>query len=446
MDGMVLPDGTPTPGLAEFAAVNAPVLLSVADATLTVRNRQHTATTDRLRFVAVVEVEGDPVSETTIDVPTVGPGASVEVRLADALLTPQPGETWLTVRAELAEATAWAPAGHVVAWGQRALGADLEPTARPRTSGPSSASDRPTDDRVAPVAFDDRTGRVRSVFDLPVDGPWLELWRGPTDNDRSGERGSYELGAPDVTSGRGVPGPSSVERWRAAGLDRLVHRVQEVTSGDDRRVVRVHSSAANSALGVDTRYFWRWTEDEIELAVQIVPTGDWTCTWPRVGIRLDLPTTLDRADWFGTGPAESYPDTARAARVGRFAAAIDALSVRYSRPQETGHRAAVRRLDLADASGPQLRITTEADRHGRRPGFTLTRYTPQELDRAGHPYELAPGPQHHLYLDAAVHGIGSRACGIDVLPEHALWPGAYAFGLRLTRPRATTAADGQPAL
>jgi beta-galactosidase len=38
----------------------------------------------------------------------------------------------------------------------------------------------------------------------------------------------------------------------------------------------------------------------------------------------------------------------------------------------------------------------------------------------------------HLHLDAAQHGLGSRACGIDVLPQHALWPGARTFtvGLR----------------
>ena len=29
MDGMVLPDGTPTPGLAEFAAVSAPVVIGL---------------------------------------------------------------------------------------------------------------------------------------------------------------------------------------------------------------------------------------------------------------------------------------------------------------------------------------------------------------------------------------------------------------------------------
>ena len=59
-----------------------------------------------------------------------------------------------------------------------------------------------------------------------LDGPRLELWRGPTDNDRSEMRGSFELGDPDETGGEGAPGPSSEQRWRDRGLDRLTHRVR----------------------------------------------------------------------------------------------------------------------------------------------------------------------------------------------------------------------------
>ncbi|HEU5483716.1 MAG TPA: beta-galactosidase, partial [Microlunatus sp.] len=141
------------------------------------------------------------------------------------------------------------------------------------------------------------------------------------------------------------------------------------------------------------------------------------------------------ASWFGTGPLESYPDSDHAARVGRFAAGVDQLNVVYSRPQETGHRAAVRELELSDASGPRLRLHSVVGTDGRRPGFTLTRHTPQDLDRAAHPHQL-PTPTHsHLFLDAAVHGVGSRACGIDVLPQHALWPAAFRFDVVFTDPR-----------
>jgi beta-galactosidase len=162
--------------------------------------------------------------------------------------------------------------------------------------------------------------------------------------------------------------------------------------------------------------------------ISIMPSPGWDCTWPRVGVRFDLPSELRHASWFGTGPNESYPDTRKAARVGRFAADIDELNVAYSRPQETGHRSELRMLAISDGTTEQLRVTTWPNREQRRPGFTLNAYTPQQLDRARHPYELAVSDRVYLFLDDAVHGIGSRACGVDVLPEHALWPGERQFG------------------
>ena len=61
-------------------------------------------------------------------------------------------------------------------------------------------------------------------------------------------------------------------------------------------------------------------------------------------------------------------------------------------------------------------------------------YTPQEFDRARHPHELPDSDQIYLFIDDAVHGVGSRACGFDVLPQHALWPSARAFALTLSQP------------
>jgi len=40
----------------------------------------------------------------------------------------------------------------------------------------------------------------------------------------------------------------------------------------------------------------------------------------------------------------------------------------------------------------------------------------------------------YLFLDDAVHGIGSRACGVDVLPEDALWPSARQFAVSFQKP------------
>jgi beta-galactosidase len=271
------------------------------------------------------------------------------------------------------------------------------------------------------------------LHDLAVDGPRLELWRAPTDNDNSDKRGSFELAGPEETDGEGAPGPSSTARWYERGLDRLVHRVLGVGEGADQVVVRTRVSAANSGLFVDVNYRW-WLTDDLGLRVEVTPSPGWDCTWPRVGVRLDLPGSLTRASWFGTGPAESYPDTRRAARVGRFDAAIDDLVVDYSRPQESGHRADLRELAVADGDGVRLRVRTGVDTAGHRPGFTLRRHTQQQVAAAPHPYQLPASEQVYLWLDDAVHGVGSRACGVDVLPEHALWPSARSFSVWFPAP------------
>ena len=73
MDGMVLPDGTPMPSLAEFSVVNEPVWFSGGgEKELTVHNRHHTRSTAGLRFVAVVEVNGQPQPELALTVPPAG--------------------------------------------------------------------------------------------------------------------------------------------------------------------------------------------------------------------------------------------------------------------------------------------------------------------------------------------------------------------------------------
>ena len=431
MDGMILPDGTPTPSLAEFTSVNQPILFDLDRSLLAIRNRYHTLTTEHLRFVAVKEVDGYPVAEATLQVPTIAPGHHDAVAVPDDLVTRGAGETWLTVRAELAEGTVWAEPGHEVALSQFQLTAPVE--TRPSTgSGRMQLPEQPVV-TLGGAQFDARTGRLLQLYGLQVDGPRLELWRAPTDNDRSNFRGSFELASPNATDGEGIPGPSSEQRWREHGLDRLVHRLTEIRCNHDQLRAQVRVGTAGSNLFVDVTYHW-WLRDGLVLLVNVVPSPGWACTWPRVGVRFDLPAELRNASWFGTGPNESYPDTRQAARVGRFVADIDQLNVAYSRPQETGHRSELRSLVISDESAARLRVTTWLNQDHHRPGFTLTKYTPQQLDRARHPYELSPSDRVYLFFDDAVHGIGSRACGVDVLPEHALWPSARQFAVSFSEP------------
>lgn len=434
MDGLVLPNDEPSPGLAEFAAVSQPLSFTHDGDSLIIRSRYHSAGLTGLRLRGRVEVDGEQAAEADLDVSELAPGSTTTVALPQALLEPaEPGESWLSITAELAEDTLWADAGHVVARGQWLLAAAA---ARPAPVPVRAAETVPTSEtvRLGPAVFDAATGALTELHGVTVAGPRLELFRGPTDNDRSSSRGSYELGAPEETRGEGKPGPSSAERWRKRGLDRLVQRVLSVTASETGLTSRIRVGAATSGLFVDVDYRWTLAGDDLTLRVDLTPSQGWDCTWPRVGVRFDLPGDLEHADWFGTGPHESYPDCTVAARVGRFAASVDELNTVYSRPQETGHRAELRRLAIGDGSAVRLRLETVPDHAGHRPGFTLTRHTPQELDRAEHPYQLPPSEKIYLFVDNAVHGLGSRACGIDVLPKDALWPGAHTFTVTFPTP------------
>ncbi|SEN19386.1 glycoside hydrolase family 2 TIM barrel-domain containing protein [Actinacidiphila rubida] len=421
MDGMLLSDDVPTPSLYEFKAVVQPVRFSFGAGTVEIANLRHSADTSDLRFRWRVEHDGVQVAGGGLEVPAVPAGESVTVPLP-AVPVAGDAETWLTVEAVLAAATAWAEAGHEVATAQQDRSVPRPaPTARTRGDW------RPAEGTLTLGIAEFAAGSLVRLAGRPVTGPALELFRAPTDNDE-GTSGAVE------ESDASVAGISNAALWRRDGLDRLTTRRISVECADGalRTVDRV--SAANSGLWVTVESTWSLEDGELELRVETAPSRGWSTVWPRIGVRFELPDAgapVDGAEWFGAGPLESYPDSMAAARVGRFAAGVGELSVDYARPQETGHRSQVRELTLTSAGTGVLRVTACPDGRGRRPGFSLGRHTPQQIAGAAHPFELPVSAAGHLIIDAAQHGLGSRACGPDVWPPFALRPEARTIRLRL---------------
>ena len=379
MDGMVLSDGTPSPGLAEYAAVIAPIVFGDEPGTL--RSRYHSIDTAAVRFTWRREDDGIEVGRGELEVFPVPAGESGRFELPpEALDVAASGETWLTLEAV---------SGHVV--GSRQYQLSSRPSVSPvRAKGLGGA------------VFDPRTGSLLRIGNVEITGPRLELYRAPTDN--------------DIRAGGWM--------WHERGLDRLEHRVRDILIGDDSITVSMRVAAATAARCIEVTYHWFGVQDGVALRVDAVPSQGWDCTWPRLGVRFELPS-VEEASWFGTGPLESYSDSDTAAQVGRFTSSVDDLNVVYSKPQETGHRPQLRSLELDG----RLRIDTVPDRTGHRPGFSLSRHTPQQIAAAAHPYELPSSDRVYLFVDNAQHGLGSAACGPDVLPHHANWPASHTFTL-----------------
>jgi beta-galactosidase len=447
-DGLVLPDRTPSPGLLEYKKVIEPVRITDAGSgACTVENRHDFADLTGLALRWSYEVEGVAQAGGELPCPALAPGKSETITLPALDLPAPAGEGWWTVRAVLAEATAWAEAGHEIAWGQWPAASGPEP-AVPMTaaSGPESAvpmtaasdpdpavpvtaasgPERPVtgpgsgaihvSDRafagvaaggfVAPRAarFDER-GRLVEFAGIALVAPRVDLWRAPTDND------AHALAA----------------KWRWAGLHRVHERTDSMERDEQALTVRTRVAPAAVDAGLHVTYRWSEAGQALRLELSVTPDGVWNVPLPRLGLRLGLPSGYDRVEWFGRGPGEAYADTRLAARVGRYTSTVDAMQTPYVFPQENGARLDVRWATLTDASGAGLRVETEPLCQ-----LTARRWTSEQLDAARHPTDLVAGDHVWVNVDLAQHGIGSNSCGPGVLPQYELHAQAFSFTVLLT--------------
>ncbi|MFE3547102.1 glycoside hydrolase family 2 TIM barrel-domain containing protein [Streptomyces kronopolitis] len=403
-DGLVFPDRVPSPGLLELKKVFEPVRIEAGSddedhpEAVRLTNGYDFSGLGHLAFRWIYEVAGELRGHGRLDVPPLAPGGSATVPLPTPPVEPgEDGEALWTVAAVLDEDTAWAAAGHEIAWGQLPAG--------PRPAVPWTATAAPRRGVgnvivLGPGTFDAATGALGYLDGFRIGAPRLDVWRAPTDND---EAAPWQ------------PGPRPATEWRRIGLHRMRHRVDAVETGPDAVRVRTRLAPAGSPLALRAVYHWTAQADRLRLELSVEPEGDWTVPLPRLGVRMRVCGSLGRAEWFGGGPGEGYPDTRAATRVGRWSMPVDALQTPYVRPQENGARPGVRWAELTRGDGSGLRIEGDPDFY-----FSARRWSAEELTAARHTTDLRPGEGLWLHLDHAQHGIGSQSCGPGVLPQHRL--------------------------
>lgn len=244
--------------------------------------------------------------------------------------------------------------------------------------------------RIGPASFDFGTGRLVALGDVRMDGPVLDVFRAPTEND-SGREGRNDVAT----------------LWRCTGLDRTIDRVHAIEVTDDGLSVAGRRAPAGQAVGLAWSFMWRSLGDGVRLDTVVEFVGPWHDTpLPRLGLRWVLPGDLRRVTWFGRGPGEAYADSRSAARVGRYTADVLDLQTPYAVPQENGNRVETRWLELSSPSGGRLRV------HGMPWfDFTVRPWTSEALARARRPHELQDDGRTLLNVDHLQHGIGSASCG-----------------------------------
>jgi len=401
IDGLVSADREPRPGLIDLKKVYEPVGLQVdrSWSAITVTNKYGFNDLDHLRFDWSADDGEGRYAAGVLPAIAVAAGEQLTATLpAEIAAAKRPGAV-LTVTARLAADTAWAAAGHEVAWGQG--GAVLE-TANP-ADGTAPVVSAAGTLQLGPATFDAATGKLIKVDDVELDGPRLNIWRAPTDNDN---------GMDHHVKRRDSAG------WARHRLDKLQSRLVSIAEldGEQGPGLRVITRFAAPSFDrhIDLIADWRSDGGRLSGEFTIEPSGQWPVSWARIGLDFVLDGSYDSASWGGHGPGQKYPDTGQAARLGYFSASVADLQIPYVRPQENGARWANR----VTLSGGVKDLTISGDQFA----FTARPWSQAALAAAEHAYELAADGRLHLTVDHRQHGIGTASCGPGVLPQHRLDP------------------------
>ncbi|WP_217586509.1 glycoside hydrolase family 2 TIM barrel-domain containing protein [Lentibacillus saliphilus] len=425
IDGLVMPDRTPSPGYFEHKKVIEPIKVAhvdVAKGQFDIINRYDFISLAHVHASWNVEVEGDIIQNGTLSVSEIAPGSRQRVTIPFQIPedVTSDRECVVNIRFTLAKDTKWAKTGHEIAWAQFKLPETNEvPVVDHAASvkAPIAVSEvnhvLHVDGYNFAVTFNTITGQMQSWHHegraLLTTGPKLQFWRAMTNNDHRSEH-----------------------VWKKVGVHWLQQRTKDVqwdvdaTHSSVTVTVRQRIAPPILAWGIDvTLVYVIDGNGEVMIEVTGQPEGSVPRTLPRIGLEMTVPKALDQVKWYGRGPGEAYADTKEAARFGVYTKTVDQLMTHYIYPQENGNRTDVKWVSFQNISGMGYTVQGQPALN-----FSAHRYSVEDLDQAQHTYELKERDDITIHLDYKQHGIGSASCGPDVRPEYELLTEPFHFKVR----------------
>lgn len=429
-DGLVFADRTPTPGLIEYKKVIEPVKVAnedILNGKVRVTNHYDFSSLAHLAISWSLTENGTVIESGSLP-PLTTPTRSSEVvtipfKKPGTLLAG--GEYFLNLRFTLQSDTIWAAAGHEVAVAQLAV-----PFKTPSLSVvdvkklPTLSVDETSTGIIIvgedfELEFDRIHGRLDrwtvNNVEMISQGPQLNFWRAPTDNDRQFDK---------------IWG--FAKSWRDARFNAMMHRIDEciVTEQSEQKiVVKVKAYIAPPAErhGFICEYTYTvYGNGDVLLHVAGQPRGKMPHL-PRIGLQMTIPNEFNSVDWFGRGPGECYADTKEANLVGRYHKTVAELFTNYVFPQENGNREETRWVSLTNRNGEGLFASGYPTLN-----FSASYYTTADIEGAHHQNKLSPRDEITLNLDYKQCGMGSGSCGPETFEAYRIQPEAFEFTIRLT--------------
>ncbi|KZN26356.1 hypothetical protein A4G99_21370 [Haladaptatus sp. R4] len=196
------------------------------------------------------------------------------------------------------------------------------------------------------------------------------------------------------------------------------------------------SQSSPRGHGFETTYSYHvFGSGDVVMDVAAAPNDQLKATvtdyLPKMGVQLQMPTSLDTFEWYGRGPVETYPDRRWGADIGRYSGTIEEQYVPYVPPTDNGNKAETRWAALANDDGAGLLgVATDGSMN-----VSTNRFS--NLAEAGHQYELEEADSVAFNLDDAMTGVGGTP--VEPYDEYQVRATSTQFSVLL---RPFTADDG----
>lgn len=446
VDGLLMPDRTPSPGLLEVKQVFAPIEITEWDlktGDVLVKNWYDFLTPEHLELVWEIQADDQVLQQGTLPIPAVEPGetAKLTIPLTEAAAAPDT-EYYLNLSVRYREDAGCCEKGYemcryqfLLPWsagpaigqddgqitgqnGRPAIGQDGDKPAEASTAvsplqiAGSAAALTVENEQIA-VTFNRVTGRLSTLEtdgSLRIkSGPHVVIDRAEIDNDMYIKEDWYNLYFIQ----------HSEEQLESFSFTR--------EDGNVRVLIETHVSCWNQAWGFTCRYdYLIRPEGRLDLSLSAVSFTEAPLVpakLPRVGIEFTVPGNHRSVSWYGKGFGENYSDSAAATFMGVYRCDVEDLHTNYVFPQENGHREQVRWLALAGDKDALLIAS-------RQPvGMNVHNYTMEALRKARHSCELVKSEDLTVNLDARHSGLGSNSCGQEQTYEHTVGVNDFAMTL-----------------
>lgn len=426
IDGLIMPDRTPSPGLYEYKKVIEPITTTAVDiqkGIINLLSRYDFANLDRFNLVYKV-MEDDVILQTGfMAVPSIEARANKDITLPYDLsaIKVKPGaHYYVNISYQLREDTSYASSGHELATAQFELPLYKEGIVI-RPEGILNIEKEHTTLHVKGANFSldfnlvngNLMNIVRDGMQVLSKGPRLTLWRAPISND-------MEI----------------IDKLKKVYFLHLEHEVvMNIDYHMEGNILKVEvdtiNSTTNSAWHFKTKYVYTvCPSGDILIDVEGTPSGRVDLApdmLPRIGVSMHLDKSMEHVRYFGMGPGENYADSKEAAQMGLYANTVDGLFTNYVIPQENGNHMGCKWVSMTNDRGMGLLASTEGDFN-----FSASWYEDKDLDDAKHTCDLVKRDYIVFNVDYKQNALGTNSCGQWQLDKYRAKFEDFKLSFRLT--------------